>query len=107
MKKINLTADDYMIIGTAREIKSLENKIRSRWESGWDTLVPVFIDRAKYNMTKMYGLFVEPSNEDGSRKYWEIPFTIVNADTVVGIIMDLPERSPHYGIQNRITKLEI
>lgn len=67
----------FMIVGTAREIKSLDNKFR-RMDCGH---YPVFTEQAKYNMDKFYGFAVD--HDADFPKY-----SIISEHTVLDLIVD-------------------
>ena len=78
MKRINFTNDnDYMIVGTGREIKTLEKRIRKN-----GSIMALYTEPAKYaDMNKIYGINIYTGLYG---KY----FTVINADTVAAILID-------------------
>lgn len=71
--------NNYIIIGTAREIKSLEKRMR---EKCWKTeIYPTFYDPAKYNMEKIYGIDVY--TDHGSR--W---FSVINENCIAQMLLE-------------------
>ena len=80
MRKMYFTDDsgDYIIIGTAREIKSLENSCQNA-----DKGIRPFCAPAQYNMNKIYGFSV--TYQVGDRIPW---FTIMNEHTIAGLVLD-------------------
>ena len=80
MKRVeyNNTNDDYMVVGTAREIKRLESRLRKQ-DRG---ILPLYTEPAKYNMDRMYAIDIYT---DTYRQKW---FTVLNSDTIVRMLAD-------------------
>lgn len=81
MIRCNYIKDEYgyIVIGTAREIKNIENHFRKLLASGFESVVPVFTEPAKYNMDKMYGISIR-ENE------WRKEFVIISDTTALQIL---------------------
>lgn len=73
MKRINFINDnDYMIVGTGREIKTLEKRIRKN-----NSILALYTEPAKYaDMYKIYGIYVCNNC-----------FAVINADTIASILL--------------------
>lgn len=81
MIRCNYIKDEYgyIVIGTAREIKSIENHLRRLWAMDIENVAPVFTEPAKYNMDKMYGISI-CENE------WRKEFVVISGTTALQIL---------------------
>ena len=75
--KLYFNNDGELVIGTAREIKSLWKNLVKK-----TNFCPVFCEEPKFNMDKMYGIYINDTN------YGEFTngMVVVNSDTCLEII---------------------
>ena len=67
-----------MFAGSASEIKALYNSMYRAWEKCSTNLMPIFSDKAKFNMKKrLYGVIVN---------YTEKTFCVINGESVLRYI---------------------
>lgn len=80
MKRFNFNFENengYIIIGNAREIRSLYKRMVNSCEI---QLVSAFLDMPKFNNFKMYGILV--NKKDGC-------YQVINNDMIVRYLVDL------------------
>lgn len=65
---------DSLVVGTAREIRSLVNHLWDRW----DEFTPSCCEYPKFNPDRMYGVEID---RDGN-------FTVMNASTILRVLFD-------------------
>lgn len=73
----NENENGYIVIGTAREIRSLYKRMRNSWEI---QLVSTFQNTPKFNNFKMYGILVD--KQEGC-------YQVINNDMIVRYLVDL------------------
>lgn len=73
----NENENGYIVIGTAREIRSLYKRMVNSCEIH---LISAYLDMPKFNNLKMYGILV--NKEDGF-------FQVINNDMIVRYLVDL------------------
>ena len=81
MRRLTYNADDdVLIIGTAREIRSLYKRLLERWEF-WT----IFCEFPRFNRAKIYGLHISPADECRSHE-WE--FWVIGETTIARLLLD-------------------
>lgn len=72
--------EETMFAGSAKEIKALYKSMYRAWENSKTNLMPIFSDKARFNMKKrLYGVIVN---------YTEMTFCVINGESVLRYVTE-------------------